>query len=107
VGGAVNLLARAKSNRNEGENVSRALIALIASTATLGALTTSAASAEPALVFNYGQCISEGFPGPGEGVFGPLNVVINKNGTGFHVPPGQQQNAPGGSIGCEVSHEAK
>jgi hypothetical protein len=62
---------------------------------TAGAESTSAPT-----VFNFGHCVSTGFPYPQEG-FGPLVFILGgEPGFFAHVPPGQFDNAESGSIGC-------
>jgi hypothetical protein len=51
-------------------------------------------------VFNFGHCVSSGFPDQPSG-FGPLIFIVGgEPGFFAHVPPGQFDNAPSGSIGC-------
>ena len=83
-------------------------IALIAAVAALGCSGTAVAGSSPAdaggaEVFNFGQCVSEGFPAPSDREFGPLILIFNP--TVFNVPPGLQQGPaenPLGQIGCPV-----
>jgi hypothetical protein len=86
-------------------------IAVAASVAALGLTSSAAADPTPspaaggAEVFNYGQCVSQGFPSPSDREFGPLILLFNPNGLVVNVPPGLQQGPaanPLGQIGCPV-----
>ena len=80
-------------------------VALVASIAAFALAIPSAAGAadSPPTVFNFGHCVSSGFPDQPSG-FGPL-IFITGGEPGFfaQVPPGQFNNAPSGSIGCAAS----
>ncbi|MEA2283185.1 MAG: hypothetical protein QOK21_3792 [Solirubrobacteraceae bacterium] len=80
----------------------RRAVTLVASVAALALAIPSAAGAadSPPTVFNFGHCVSSGFPEQPSG-FGPL-IFIDGGQPGFfaHVPPGQFDNATSGSIGC-------
>ncbi len=74
----------------------------LAAVATALALPGTAA-ADGAQVFNYGQCVSEGFPAPSDRQFGPLIFIFNPDVD--NVPPGLQEGPaenPFGQIACPV-----
>ena len=75
--------------------------ALAATAAAL--LLPAGAAADGALVFNYGQCVREGFPAPSDREFGPLVFIFNPDVD--NVPPGLQEGPaenPSGQIACPV-----
>ena len=64
----------------------------------------SGAAADGAQVFNFGQCVSEGFPAPSDRQFGPLVFIFDP--TVDNVPPGLQEGPaenPFGQIACPVT----
>jgi hypothetical protein len=82
----------------------------VAAVGALAALAVPAAagaeSSSGAEVFNYGQCVSTGFPAPSQREFGPLVLVFNPDQVVVNVPPGLQQGPaenPLGQIGCPVT----
>ena len=82
-------------------------IALVAVTAVFGVSSAAAADSPPApegaQVFNFGQCVSEGFPAPSDREFGPLIFIFNPDV--FNVPPGLKEGPaenPLGQIACPV-----
>ena len=78
------------------------VVGLVAGIAAFALAIPSAAAAadSPPTVFNFGHCVSSGFPDQPSG-FGPLIFIIGGQPGFFgHVPPGQLDNAPSGSIGC-------
>jgi hypothetical protein len=83
----------------------RRIAAVGATVAVAGLGLASGASAQStgAEVFNYGGCVSSGFPAPEEG-FGPLVLVINDSGFTFIVPEGISAFGPAarpsGLIAC-------
>ncbi len=78
------------------------LPAAVAGFALAASAPAASAQEPPVVVSNYGQCVSEGFPAPSGGLFGPLvSVYKGPDLVAENVPPGQE-DAPFGSIGCPV-----
>ncbi len=75
-------------------------VAVVVAAAALALAGTASAESSGAEVFNYGQCVSQGFPHPSSGDFGPLILVLTPSGTVTVVPPGLEN--PSGQIGCPV-----
>ena len=78
-------------------------IASVAALALAGSAAADAGQNSGAEVFNFGQCVSTGFPAPSNGEFGPLILLFNQNGLIVNVPPGLIEGPasdPSGQIGC-------
>src|SRR4051794_21589814 len=82
-----------------------AAVGAAAAMASLGLAGIASAQSQGAEVFNYGQCVRDGFPYNQEG-FGPLVLVVNDGGFKFILPPGVSAFGPAakpaGLIACSV-----